>query len=481
MEYFRIGATTYFVKSTAGGREMCAAAVSLCGRPPLRRQHQAMNLPLYLARGVARSGSQSVSRTIIGIAVAAVAISMATMVIASALISGFKSEISEKIFGFWGHVHITADAASYGIFDTSNYPISSDQDFYPGLNDLGRVTVQNFGTGLGSNQSEPQTSVGGVRHIQQFIVLPGIVSVYPEGERLPTQEAMVLKGIAEDYDWPTFKKYLVAGEPLRVTADSLNRGIVISSITADRLQVDLGDRMDFAFIGESGEQRPRAFRVTGIYKTGLEEFDRRFALVDIRHPRALLGWRADQIGGFEVVLDHIGDMDIFNDHIHYNVLPQDLYADSIRNKMNQLFGWLDIQDNTWAIVLTLMIFVAIINMMTALLILILERTNMIGTLKALGQNSWSIRQIFLYYAGFIIVGGLLLGNAAGLFLCWLQDRFGLVHLDEESYYLSVAPIKIDWPTIVGLNLGTFLVVMIFLIVPSYLVTKIDPVRAIRFK
>ena len=440
-----------------------------------------MNLPLYLARGVAKSGTKSVSRTIIMIAVAAVAISMATMVVASALITGFKSEISDKIFGFWGHIHITADAASYGIFDTYNYPISDQQEFYPTLDTTGQITMQSFGNALGRQTAEPERTIGGIRHIQQFIVLPGVVSVYPEGERLPTQEALVLKGIADDYDWPNFGKYLVAGEPLLVEPDSINRGVVISKITADRLGLDLGDRMDFAFIGENGQERPRVFEVTGIYKTGLEEFDRQFALVDLRHPRALLGWKDDEIGGFEVILDNIDDMDLFNDYIHYNVLPQDLYADSIRTKMSELFSWLDIQDYNLAIILILMIVVAIINMMTALLILILERTNMIGTLKALGQSSWSIRKIFLYYAGFIILSGLVLGNGIGLLLCWLQETFELVRLDEESYYLSVAPIQIDWLEVALLNVGTFGVTLLFLVVPSYLVTRVDPVKAIRFK
>ncbi|OAV45867.1 hypothetical protein A3850_009335 [Lewinella sp. 4G2] len=406
---------------------------------------------------------------------------MATMVIASALIAGFKYEISDKIFGFWGHVHITDDMASYGIFDSYNYPISADQDFYPSLDTIGQVTLAGFGTGLGLNDSEPQVSQGGVKHIQQFIVLPGIVSVYPEGERYATQEALVLKGIAGDYDWPTFGQYLVEGEPLIAEPDSINRGIVISSITAERLRVGLGDRMDFAFIGSGGEERPRAFKVTGIYKTGLEEFDRQFALVDIRHPRALLGWKEGEIGGFEVILDNIEDMDIFNDYIHYNILPQELYADNIRNKLSELFNWLEVQDYTMAMILILMVFVAIINMVTALLILILERTNMIGTLKALGQTNWSIRQIFLYYAGFIIGAGLLFGNGFGLLLCWLQDTFGIVHLDEESYYLSIAPIKIDWLMIIGLNVGTFVITLLFLVIPSYLVTKVDPVKAIRFK
>lgn len=441
-----------------------------------------MNLPLFLARNVARGGTKSISRTIIGIAVAAVAISMATMVLASALISGFKSEISTKIFGFWGHVHITADAASYGILDTYNYPISNQQDFYPSMDTIGRVTLTPFGSSLGLDTGEEvQTTNGGISHIQQFIVLPGVVSVYRKGERLPTQEALILKGIAEDYDWENFGRYLVEGERLEVSSDSTSRGIIISSITAKRLKVGIGDRIDFAYIDRNLQERPRVLRVTGIYKTGLEEYDRQFALVDIKQPRSLLGWEDDQVGGFEVTIDDLDDLEILSDYIHYELLPQDLYGESIRNKVKELFNWLDIQDYNGAIILTLMIIVAIINMMTALLILILERTNMIGTLKALGQSNWSIRQIFLYYAGFIIIVGLVLGNFIGLGLCWVQKTFGLVRLDEESYYLSVAPIDVNWLTVGGLNLGTFLITLAFLIVPSYLVTRIDPVKAIRFK
>jgi lipoprotein-releasing system permease protein len=440
-----------------------------------------MNLPLYLARGVARGGTQSISRTIIGIAVAAVTISMATMVLASALVNGFKSEISTKIFGFWGHIHITADAASYGILDTYNFPISRDQDFYPSLDTTGQVTLEGFGSSLGLDAAEPQTTRAGIKHIQQFIVMPGVVSVYQPGERLPTQEALILKGIAEDYDWENFGRYLVDGEILRVSPDSTSRGIVISSITADRLNLGLGDRMDFAWLNQRGESRVRAFQVTGIYKTGLEEYDRQFALVDIKQPRALLGWREDQIGGFEVVLEDIADLELFSEYIHYEVLPQDLYGESLRKKVSELFNWLDIQDYNFAIILALMVIVAIINMMTALLILILERTNMIGTLKALGLNNWSIRRIFLYYAAFIIGFGLLLGNGIGLLFCWIQDTFGIVRLDEASYYLSVAPIAINWWTVLAINVGTFLITLIFLIIPSYLVTRIEPVKAIRFK
>ncbi|NJB86506.1 lipoprotein-releasing system permease protein [Lewinella marina] len=440
-----------------------------------------MNLPLFLARGVAKGGSQSISRTIIGIAVAAVAISMAVMVLASALISGFKSEISAKIFGFWGHIHITEEQAASDIMLTSEFPISNRQEFYPGLADLGPIEYRDFTDPLGGNGGELRTTQAGVKHIQQFILLPGIISSFQEGERLADTEPLILKGIAEDFGWDDFGQYLVEGEPLNVVPDSTSRDILISNSTARRLRIGVGDRVDFVYFSGLREEKNRAFTVRGIYKTGLEEYDSKFAIVDIKQLRRLLNWQDDQVGGFEVILEDIDDLDAFSDYIHYDVLPQHLYADSIRNKLRELFNWLDIQDYNGIIILILVVLVAIINMMTALLILILERTNMIGTLKALGQHNWGIRKIFLYYAGFIVVVGLLLGNGLGLGLAWVQKTYGVVQLDEESYYLAVAPIKLEWLTILGLNVGTFCVTLLFLVLPSYLVTKIDPVKAIRFK
>ena len=440
-----------------------------------------MNLPLFLARGVAKGGSQSISRTILGIAVVAVAISMATMVLASALISGFKTEISVKIFGFWGHVHITDENAANDIMLTTEYPISTQQSFYPSLEQTGRVTYRDFEDPFGGNSAKERTTQGGIRHIQPFILLPGIVSVFQEGERLADTEPLILKGIAEDFAWDDFAQYMIEGEQLRVTPDSTSRGILISNSTARRLKLGVGDRVDFVYFSGLREEKSRAFTVLGIYKTGLEEYDSKFAIVDIKQLRRPLNWRDDEVGGFEVALDDIDDLEAFANYIHYDVLPQHLYADSIRNKLRELFNWLDIQDYNGIIILILVVLVAVINMMTALLILILERTNMIGTLKALGQDNWSIRQIFLYYAGFIVIVGLLLGNVIGLGLAYLQKTFGIVKLDEESYYLNVAPIKLEWLTILGLNVGTFVVTLAFLVLPSYLVTKIDPVKAIRFK
>lgn len=441
-----------------------------------------MNLSAYIARKVVTSGRQSFSRMIIRIAIVAVALSMAVMLVSTALISGFKTEISNKIFGFWGHIHITKSEATWSLMENFNYPISSKQDFYPSLDTIGPTDFISLRQFWGHEYEKQDRTHGGVAHIQQFAVMPGLVKSYPNdgGEEDIIMEGLILKGIAQDFKWDFFDQYIIAGEPL-VVNDSTSKSIIISQSTANRMKVGLGDRIEFSFLQSEARQIFRNLTITGIFKTGLEEYDKEFALVDIKQIQRILDWREDQIGGFEVILDDVRDLSPLTEYIHYTILPGSLYAESIRDKMNELFDWLDIQDYNEAIILGLMILVAIINMMTALLILILERTNMIGILKALGQPSWSIRKIFLYYAGYIVLFGLLWGNVVGLGLCWLQDTFSLITLDEESYYLAVAPVHVNWWVVLALNVGTLLVTLLFLVIPSYLVTRIDPVKAIRFK
>jgi lipoprotein-releasing system permease protein len=242
----------------------------------------------------------------------------------------------------------------------------------------------------------------------------------------------------------------------------------------------VGDRLRVVFV-EKEEPIQRRFVVNGIFKTGLEEYDSRFALVDIRKIQQLMGWSEEQVGGFEVFIDDIEDLDPIANHIYYDVLPEDLYAETIEEKFREIFQWLALQDINEVVIMGLMIIVAIINMITALLILILERTNMIGTLKSLGSSNWGIRKIFLYYAAYIITLGIFWGNLIGLLLCFLQDKFRFITLDEQNYYLEYAPVEVNFGTILLLNVGTLLVVLLFLIVPSYLVTRISPIRAIRFR
>lgn len=432
-----------------------------------------MNFSYFIARKVATGGGQSFSRMIIRIAVIAVAVSMTVMILASSLIAGFKEEIAEKIFGFWGHIHITHPNQSRSI--TEVYPIDLNQSFYPGITEVGPVDYPSQERWFGKSVQRKTTTKGGIRHIQSYALYSGIIRANDE------LEGIILKGIGHDFDWQFLEKYLKEGQPLSMPDSTMGDGILISQYTADRLKLKLGDKISVFFVSSRYEQLERRFTVEGIYRTGLEEYDRQFALVDIRKIQQILNWTEEQITGFEVFVDNIDDLDPLTDYIYYEELSDSLYAQNIKEKMRAIFDWLDLQDVNELVIIGLMLVVSIINMITALLILILERTNMIGTLKSLGSSSWAIRRIFLYYAGYIILVGLFWGNLIGLGLCYIQDTFGLITLDETNYYLSVAPIKIQWGSILLLNIGTLVITLLFLVLPSYLVARIDPVKAIRFK
>ncbi len=431
-----------------------------------------MNFEYFIARKVARAGQWSFSRLIIRIAVIAVALSVAVMIVSTALITGFKREISSKIFGFWGHIHITDPDINRSLLEI--YPISKQQPFYPSLDTLRKVTYIETRDIWGYEWEREKDTKGGIHHIQVYAIKPGIIKSKKE------IEGIILKGVGSDFDWQFMQRFIQKGRPIELSDTTASQEILISQQTADRLKVDVGDRFIIHFV-ERGEQVRRRFTVSGIYKTGLEEYDRKFALVDIRQVQQILGWKPDEVSGFEVFIDDIDDLQILNEYIYFEQLPTDLYAETIRDKFPEIFEWLELQNINEVVILALMVIVAIINMVTALLILILERTNMIGMLKAMGSTNWSIRKIFLYYAGYIILVGLFWGNLIGIGLCLMQDRFELIKLDEANYYLSVAPIDLQFSALLLINAGTLLITLSFLVIPSYLVTRISPVKAIRFK
>ncbi len=437
-----------------------------------------MNFPYFIARRVATNqlddGKYAFSRLIIRIAIIAVALSVAVMVITTSILRGFKNEISEKIFGFFGHIHITDMQSAGSILES--YPVAIDQDFYPSLDTIQHIDYLDqyllFGKPFGEYFST--RTKGGIRHIQTFAIKPGVIKTQE------TMEGIVLKGAGKDFDWQFLKQYLIRGEILNLPDTVLSREIIISAQTADRLKKDIGDRLDLNFFAKGSIVR-RRFDIVGIYRTGLDEYDRTFALADIRQVQRILGWEENQVGGFEVMIDHISDINIIADYVYTQVLPNTMYAETIREKQPNIFGWLELQNINEVVIIALMLVVSIINMMTALMILILERANMIGILKAMGTSNWQIRKIFLYYAAYIIILGLFWGNVIGIGLSWLQDRFRFVKLSEADYYLSYAPIELHFWNILLLNLGTLGVILLFLVIPSYLVTRISPVQAIRFK
>lgn len=438
-----------------------------------RPSPQLMNLPFFIARRIAFSGKKNFSRFIIRIAIVAVALSVAVMIAASAFITGFKNEISRKIFEFWGHIHISDTAYSLSF---EPQPIDLNQDFYPYLDTVKKISYTEPESILGheTGRNSGGESRGGIRHIQAFAYKPGIIRTKS------AMEGILLKGIGPDFDWSNLEPYLLEGKPFNLEDSVASREIIISRQTADRLQVKVGDKFIVHFVKEN-EQLRRRFEVSGIYKTGLEEYDRKFALCDIRMVQNLLGWNEQQVAGFEIWLDDIRDIELYNAYIYDEVLPPDLLCVSIREKFPAIFEWLDLQDYNEVVILGLMLAVAIVNMITALLVLVLERTTMIGVLKALGEKNGRIRQIFLYHAAVITLTGIFWGNLIGIGFCVLQDQFHFISLNEADYYLSYAPVSLDWLPILLINLGTLLVTLLFLMIPSLAISKISPVRAIQFK
>lgn len=418
---------------------------------------------------MAASGQKSFARLIIRIAITAVALSIAVMLIATSLIKGFKSEISAKMFGFWGHIHITSvqQATTY-----EPIPISANQPFLSRLKGVKNVPLlePNFFDRL-QNRTETR---GGIRHVQVYATKAGIIKTKDNFE------GIVLKGIGADFDWSFVEQNLVEGRKINLCATDSCHDILISQSTANRLNIKTGSKFIVHFVRNNAQEQ-RLFQVCGIYKTGLEEYDKKFALVDIAHIQSLLGWSENQIAGFEVFTDNLSDLNSIQEYVYNELITNNLSSQTIRQEEPAIFDWLDLQDVNEQVILILMVVVSIINMVTALLILILERTNMIGTLKALGTTNWRIQKIFLYYGVIIIFMGLLIGNAIGLGLGWLEQKYKFIHLSEVDYYLSYAPIQFDFWTILLLNIGTLIITTLFLLLPTFMVLSITPVKAIRFK
>ncbi|MBK9730453.1 MAG: ABC transporter permease [Chitinophagaceae bacterium] len=406
-----------------------------------------MKISYFISRRLAIASGKSFSRLIIRVAVTAVALSVGVMIVAGAIVNGFQQEISEKVFGFWGHITIRSleQGRSYG-----EVPVSINQSFYPGLE-----------------------KAKGVRHIQVFATKAGILKTSQE------MEGMVLRGIGTDFDWTFLKKYLVEGNILTAGDSSAKKQIMISKTTADRLNLHVNDDVIVYFV--QNPMRYRKLTITGIYKTGLDEYDRLYAIVDIALIQRINNWTSEDVGGFEVFINNVNQLDQMGTVINSEYIGQDLEAKTMKQVNPNLFDWLDLQTMNEKVIIILMILVAIINMTTVLLILILERTNMVGILKSLGGSNWMIRKIFLYQAAYITALGLLLGNVFGIGICLAQKYFEIIKLPEESYYVSVAPVLIDPVYILSINAGTLLVCLITLIIPSYLVSRITPVKAIRFK
>jgi len=405
-----------------------------------------LNTELFIARRILSGNRDNFSRPIVRIAILSIALGLAVMLVSVAIVTGFQTQIRDKVIGFGSHIQITAFNSNVSY---ESNPIPKKQPFYPGLE-----------------------KIKGIRHIQVYATKAGIIKT---NEQI---QGVVLKGIGNDYDWSFFKNKIVEGKPIAISDTGKTDEVLISRNLANMLKLKLHDDLRMYFINQN-QTRARKFVIAGIYQTGLEEFDKMYVICDIAHIQKLNNWSTGEVAGFEVLINDFDDLKAMRETVKDNI-GYDLKAESIRDMYPQIFDWLALQDTNVAIILTLMVLVSGIAMISTLLILILERTNMIGILKALGMKNSGIRKIFLYNSAYIIGKGLLWGNLAGITLCWLQLHFGIIKLPQESYYVSVVPINLYYLPILLINIGTLLVCMILLIVPSHIISRIQPVKAIRW-
>ena len=411
-----------------------------------------MNYEFFLAKRIIgnKSYKSSVSAPIIKIGIAAIAISIIVMLIAIATGIGLEHKIRDKAVAFNGHITISNfdSNASEG----AQVPISINQDFYPEF-----------------------TAVEGVSHVQAVANKFGIIRTNTDFEGL------FLKGVGTDYDWRYFKEFLIEGR-LPTYTIKYSSEVLISKYLADRLEFVVGDSFQMYFMKSDPSQPPSImkFTVVGIFNSGFEELDKTYVIGDINHVQRLNRWKKDQIGNFEVFIANYNDLDRLGDAV-YAQTPSTLDAMTVKQKYGTIFEWIPIFTTNIYGIIGIMILVGAINMITALLVLILERTKMIGILKALGSSNWSIRKVFLYNASYLIGCGLFWGNLIGIGILLLQKQFEFIKLDPSVYYVTVAPVYLDWTYVVLLNLMTFILCVLMLLIPSFLISKIVPVKAIEFE
>jgi len=411
-----------------------------------------INYELFIAKRLIASKKykSSISAPIIKIGMIAIALGVIVMLISIATGIGLEKKIKEKVSGFNGHVQIIN--YDYNNSLTSVKPITTNQEFYPDFK-----------------------GVDGIKSIQVFAQKAGIIKTEIDFE------GVILKGVASDYNWRFFKDYLIDGK-LPVFSEKRSNAILISKSIADKLKIKVADTVAIWFVNKDPNKPPhiRRLDIVGIYNSGFPEFDDTYILGDIKHIQRLNKWSADEVGGFEVLLNDFDEIEKVAAEI-YSSIPSTLNSYSINQKFPAIFEWISLFDANVIAIIFLMLLVSGFNMITVLLVLILERTQMIGILKALGDTNWNIRKIFLYQATYLILYGLFWGNLIGLGLLFTQKYFGFISLDPETYYVSQAPVYINFWYIFFLNIGVVVLSYALLLLPSYFITKINPSKAIKFE
>jgi lipoprotein-releasing system permease protein len=409
-----------------------------------------LNFPRFIARRIAFNSEHSFSRFIIRLAIAATAISVMAMILTIAFAIGFKYAIAEKMYGFSGHIRLTHSESEKTETGEEN-PVD--------VNDTVQFILKH----------DPD-----ITFFSAFATKDAILKG-PE-----SFEGLKLKGVDAGYAFTHMKEFLKSGSWIHFPDSGYSNEINLSAYTANQLKLKTGDKLFSYFIQPDGSKRVRPLVVAGIFKTGIENYDRVNALVDIRLIQRLNNWTAREIGGYEIFIRDYSMADSVSSRI-YDKLPHKWDSHSITEIYRSIFDWLNLQDTTIIIVIIMMVLVAILNLVTCLIILLLERTHMIGLLKSMGSRDRSIQQVFLYHGALITFGGILLGDFFGLLVCWLQNRYGFITLPEDSYFISTAAVKINWQQVCWVNLGTFVVCFVVLLIPSFfIIRRLSPVKAISF-
>ncbi|MDH8700951.1 lipoprotein-releasing system permease protein [Dysgonomonadaceae bacterium PH5-43] len=414
-----------------------------------------MSLEFFIAKRIYfnKAGGDRISSPAIRIAVISMALGLIVMILAVAIVVGFKKEVGNKVIGFGSHIQIT-NFKSNAIYE--NYPIEVNaeliQDIY-------------------SNQN--------VAHVQGFVTKPAIIKTEEDFQ------GIVIKGVDENFNWSFLKESLVEGDVIAVNPDSVSQNTIISKTIADKLNLKLNDSFICYFIQE--RVRVQKFIIKGIYQTNFPEYDNLFVIGDIKPLRKINEWDSDLVSGLEVIIKDDEKLDETANALYHNLsvktdrLGNPYYTRSIKQINPYIFIWLDVLDTNVVVILIIIFMVAGFSMISGLLIIILERANMIGILKALGENNTSIRKIFLYISAFLITKGLLWGNIIALIIYYLQKYTGIFKLDPEIYYVSEVPMELNIWTILLLNIGTLIATILVLVGPSYLIAKISPSKTIRFE
>ena len=412
-----------------------------------------MRVASFIANRIAFNRQRSFSRFIIRLSVVATTISVAVMIVTLAFTNGFQETVSQKIFSFWGHVRVQY-----------KQPLKS--------------------TIAEEEQIEKNDTV--IDLIRQN---PNVVSIHPFATKyaiLKTKDEMdgvLMKGLDSSYNFDHIRRFMKQGRWLKFNDTTYSRDIIVSSYTANELNLNLNDKVVIYFIRPDGSLRPDKLSIVGIYKTGIEDYDKTFAIGDLKLLQRLNGWQTNEIGGYEIFLKDYHQMEKVSDDIYYNIekFPSTWDTKTVRDLYPNIFDWLAMQDVTRNVLIGFMVAVAVINLITCLIILVLERIRMVGVLKALGARNWTVQKIFLQHSTLITITGIILGAVFGLGLCWLQQSTGFIKLNEEAYYMTEAAVKIVWWQIALICGCTLMICFLVLMIPSIIVRRVRPVKAIQFR